>query len=88
MQFKDLKHTLRCKNYHKYKILLKFIEFNLKNFLKLIIKINFPKKVKAIINLGNYQDNRYINLSKSKPVLVFDNHKSVGRFYKKIKKNN
>ena len=62
MKFKEFKHTLKFKNYHIIKIIIRFIEFKLKNyFYKLVMNFNYNKQCNRYLNLGNYKDNRFIN---------------------------
>lgn len=63
MNFNSFKKTLKYKNYSSLKILIRFIEYTIKNFIyDLIIKFNIFKKInKPIINIGSFKDDRYIN---------------------------
>ena len=62
MKFHKYKKTLIYKEYSLPKIIIRYIEFRLKNFFYfLILKFNKKKSNKPIINLKNYYDTRFIN---------------------------
>ena len=63
MNFKKFKESLKFRKYNNWKILLRFIEYKIKDFIiDLIINFNIIKfKSKPLIDLGSYSDNRFIN---------------------------
>ena len=63
MNFKEYKKSLKYRKYKNWKIIIRFIEYKVKDLLiDLIIKLNiFKSKAKPLIDLGSYSDNRFIN---------------------------
>jgi hypothetical protein len=63
MNYKLFKESLKYRNYSKVKIIIRFLEFKLKNLiLDIIIKFNFfNNSLKPKLNLGSFKDDRYIN---------------------------
>ena len=63
MNFKKFKASLTFRKYNNSKIILRFIEYKIKNFfLSLIVKLNiFKFNSKKNIDLGSFKDNSYIN---------------------------
>jgi len=63
MNFKKFKESLKFRKYNNWKILLRFIEYKIKDLIiDLIINFNIIKfKSKPLIDLGSYNDNRFIN---------------------------
>ena len=63
MNFKDYKESLKFRKYNNSKIILRFIEYKIKNFFLVILaKLNiFKFNSKKIIDLGSFKDSSYIN---------------------------
>ena len=65
MNFKEFKESLKYKNYKIWKIIVRFIEYKIKNLtIDLVINLNkFKSKIntKTVIDIGTYSDNSYIN---------------------------
>ena len=63
MNFAKFKESLTFRKYDNWKIILRFIEYKIKNFcIDLIINLNVKKlSPKPIIDLGSFSDNRFIN---------------------------
>ena len=63
MNFKEYKASLVFRKYSDSKILLRFIEYKIKNFfLAILATLNiFKFNSKKIIDLGSFRDNSYIN---------------------------
>ena len=63
MNFKEYKASLVFRKYSNSKILIRFIEYKIKNFfLSILAKINiFKFNSKKIIDLGSFRDSSYIN---------------------------
>lgn len=63
MNFKKFEESLKYKEYSKWKIFVRYIEYKLKDLgIDLIINFNlFKIKSKPIIDLGSFKDNRFIN---------------------------
>lgn len=63
MNFKEYKASLVFRKYNNSKILIRFIEYKIKNFfLAILAKLNiFKFNTKKIIDLGSFKDNSYIN---------------------------
>ena len=63
MNFEKFKESLKFRKYNNWKIILRFIEYKIKNFcIDLIINLNVKKlSPKPIIDLGSFSDNRFIN---------------------------
>ena len=63
MKFKEYKESLKFRKYNSFKILIRFIEYKIKDFIiDLLINlniINFNSKKK--IDLDSFSDNRFIN---------------------------
>ena len=63
MNFTKFKESLKFKKYQTWKIIVRYIEYKVKNLLIDII-INFNKfrfNKKKVIDIGSYSDNSYIN---------------------------
>ena len=63
MNFKKFKASLTFRKYNNSKIILRFIEYKIKNFLlDFLVKLNILKfNSKKNIDLGSFKDNSYIN---------------------------
>ena len=63
MNFKEYKASLIFRKYSNSKILIRFIEYKIKNFfLAILAKLNiFKFNSKKIIDLGSFRDSSYIN---------------------------
>ena len=63
MNFKKFKASLAFRKYNNSKIILRFIEYKIKNiFLDLLVNLNiFKFNSKKNIDLGSFKDNSYIN---------------------------
>ncbi len=63
MNFKEYKASLVFRKYSNSKILIRFIEYKIKNFfLDILAKLNiFKFNSKKIIDLGSFRDSSYIN---------------------------
>ena len=63
MNFEKFKESLKFRKYNNWKIILRFIEYKIKNFcIDLIINLNVIKlSPKPLIDLGSFSDNRFIN---------------------------
>ena len=63
MNFKEYKASLIFRKYNNSKIIIRFIEYKIKNFfLTILAKLNiFKFNSKKIIDLGSFRDNSYIN---------------------------
>ena len=63
MNFKKFKASLTFRKYNNSKIILRFIEYKIKNFLlDFLVKLNiFKFNSKKNIDLGSFKDNSYIN---------------------------
>ena len=63
MNFEKFKESLKFRKYNHWKIVLRFVEYKIKNFcIDLIINLNVKKlSPKPIIDLGSFSDNRFIN---------------------------
>ena len=89
MKFYKYKKTLIYKEYSLPKIIIRYMEFKLKNFFYfLILKFNKKKSNKPIINLKNYYDTRFINFLfyslKDNYNFAYKNNARVLQFLKKI----
>jgi hypothetical protein len=63
MNYEKFKESLKFRKYNNWKILVRFIEYKIKNLIiDLIINLNLIKfKKKPSIDLGSFSDNRFIN---------------------------
>ena len=63
MNFKKFKASLTFRKYNNSKIILRYVEYKIKNFfLDLLVKLNiFKFNSKKNIDLGSFRDNSYIN---------------------------
>lgn len=79
MNFEKFKESLKFRKYNNWKIILRFIEYKIKNFcIDLIINLNVIKlSSKPSIDLGSFSDNRFINF------LIYSLKNDFNFFYKK-----
>ena len=63
MNFKEFKESLKYRKYNNWKIIIRFIEYKIKNFfLAILAKLNvFKFNSKKIVDLGSFKDSSYIN---------------------------
>ena len=90
MNYKLFKQSLIYKNYSEIKIIIRFLEFKLKNlFLDVIVKFNFFfNSSKPKLNLGTFKDDRYINFLifslKSNFLFSYNNDENAKKLLKRI----
>lgn len=90
MNFEKFKDSLKYRKYNNFKILIRFIEFKIKNlFINLIINFNFIKlNSKPSINLGSFSDNRFINFLlyslKDDFIFLYEKDKNTKKLFKRI----
>ena len=90
MNFKEFKESLKFRKYNYWKIIIRFIEYKLKNFLiDLLIHFNkFKKTSKEIVDLGSYSDNSYINFLlyslKDEYIFAYKNDKNTKKLFRRI----
>ena len=90
MNFKEFKESLKFRKYNYWKIIIRFIEYKIKNFLiDLLIHFNkFKKTSKEIVDLGSYSDNSYINFLlyslKDEYIFAYKNDKNTKKLFRRI----
>ena len=90
MKFKEYKESLKFRKYNNFKILIRFIEYKIKDFIiDLIINLNILKfNSKNIIDLDSYSDNRFINFLiyslKDDFVFVYKKDQNTKKLFKRI----
>ena len=90
MNFKEFKESLKFRKYNYWKIIIRFIEYKIKNFLiDLLIHFNkFKKTSKEIVDLGSYSDNSYINFLlyslKDEYILAYKNDNNAKKLFRRI----
>ena len=90
MNFKKFKASLTFRKYNNSKIILRFIEYKIKNFfLDLLVKLNiFKFNSKKNIDLGSFQDNSYINFFlyslKDEYHFTYTNNKNAKKLLRRI----
>lgn len=90
MNFKEFKKSLKFRKYNNWKIIIRFIEYKIKNFLiDLLIHFNkFKKTSKEIVDLGSYSDNSYINFLlyslKDEYILAYKNDNNAKKLFRRI----
>ena len=90
MNFKEFKESLKFKKYNYWKIIIRFIEYKIKNFLiDLVIYFNkFKKTSKKIVDLGSYSDNSYINFFlyslKDEYIFAYKKDKNTKKLFRRI----
>ena len=90
MNFKEFKESLKYKKYKSWKIIIRFIEYKIKN-LVIDILLNFNKfkfNSKPIIDIGPYRDNSYINFLvyslKDEFLFSYNKNKDTKKLFKRI----
>ena len=92
MNFREFKQSLKYKNYKIWKILIRFIEYKIKNLtIDLIINLNkFKPKPnsRVVIDIGTYSDNSYINFLiyslKDEFLFSYDKNKYTKKLFRRI----
>lgn len=90
MNFKQFKESLKYRKYNNWKILIRFIEYKFKdNLISLIINFNFFKfNSKQLIDIGSYNDNRYINFLlyslKDDYLFLYQKDENTKKLFKRI----
>ena len=90
MNFKEFNTSLKYRKYKRWKIIIIFIEFKLKNFLiDILISLNVIKfNSKKIIDIGSFKDNSYINFFlyslKDDYTLAYKNDENAKKLFKRI----
>ena len=90
MNFKEYKASLVFRKYNNSKIIIRFIEYKIKDvFIDFIINFNFLKfSSKPLINLGSFHDNRYINFLlyalKNDYLFAYKKDESTKKLFKRI----
>ena len=90
MNFKEFNTSLKYRKYKSWKIIIRFIEYKLKNFLiDIFTSLNVIKfNSKKIIDIGSFKDNSYINFFlyslKDDYVLAYQNDENAKKLFKRI----
>ena len=90
MNFKEFNTSLKYKKYKRSKIIIRFIEYKLKNFLiDFLINFNVIRfNSKKIIDIGSFKDNSYINFFlyslKDDYTLAYKNDENAKKLFKRI----
>ena len=90
MKFKEYKESLKFRKYNNFKILIRFIEYKIKDFtIDLLINFNLIKSnSKQIIDLGSFSDNRFINFFvhslKDNFIFVYKKDQNTKKLLKRI----
>ena len=90
MNFKKFKASLTFRKYNNSKIILRFIEYKIKDFfLDLLVKLNiFKFNSKKNIDLGSFKDNNYINFFlyslKDEYHFMFTNNENAKKLLRRI----
>ena len=90
MNFKEFNTSLKYKKYKGWKIIVRFIEYKLKDFLiDIFISLNVIKfNSKKIIDIGSFKDNSYINFFlyslKDDYTLAYKNDENAKKLFKRI----
>jgi hypothetical protein len=90
MNFKKFKESLRYRKYSKIKILIRFFEYKIKDFIiDLTIKLNLIKfGSKPFIDLGSFKDNRFINFIffslKNDFIFLYRDDENAKKLFKRI----
>jgi len=90
MNFKEFNTSLKYRKYKRWKIIIRFIEYKLKNFLiDILISLNVIKfNSKKIIDIGSFKDNSYINFFlyslKDDYTLAYKNDENAKKLFKRI----
>jgi hypothetical protein len=90
MNFLEFRESLKFRKYKKWKIIIRFIEYKIKDiFIDFIINFNFLKfSSKPLIDLGSFNDNRYINFLlyalKNDYIFAYKKDENVKKLFKRI----
>ncbi len=90
MNFKEFNTSLKYKKYKRSKIIIRFIEYKLKNLLiDFLINFNVIRfNSKKIIDIGSFKDNSYINFFlyslKDDYTLAYKNDENAKKLFKRI----
>ena len=90
MNFTKFKESLKFKKYQTWKIVIRYIEYKIKNFLiDIIIYFNkFKFNSKKVIDIGSYNDNSYINYLiyslKDEYHFAYEKNKDTKKLFRRI----
>ena len=90
MNFKEFKESLKYRKYNNWKIIIRFIEYKIKNFfLAILAKLNvFKFNSKKIVDLGSFKDSSYINFFlfslKDEYSFTYDNDEHAKKLLRRI----
>ena len=90
MNFTKFKESLKYKKYKNWKIIIRYVEYKIKNFLiDFIINFNkFKFNSKKVIDIGSYNDNSYINYLiyslKDEYHFAYDKNQNTKKLFKRI----
>ena len=90
MNYKEFKKSLKFRKYNNWKIIVRFIEYKLKNlFISILVNLNSYKyNSKKIIDLGSFKDNSYINFFlyslKDEFIFAYQNDENVIKLFRRI----
>ena len=90
MNFKEFKESLKFRKYKNWKIIIRFIEYKLKNFfIDILVNLNrFKLNSKEIIDLGTFKDNSYINFFlyslKNEYDFAYKNDENAKKLFRRI----
>ena len=90
MNFKEFKESLKFRKYKNWKIIIRFIEYKLKNFfIDILVNLNrFKFNSKEIIDLGTFKDNSYINFFlyslKNEYDFAYKNDENAKKLFRRI----
>ncbi len=90
MNYKEFKKSLKFRKYNNWKIIVRFIEYKLKNFfIRILVSLNTYKyNSKRIIDLGSFKDNNYINFFlyslKDEFIFAYQNDENVVKLFRRI----
>ncbi len=90
MNFIEFHTSLKYKKYKRWKIIIRFIEYKLKNFLiDILVNLNVIRfNSKKIIDIGSFKDNSYINFFlyslKDDYIFAYENDENAKKLFKRI----
>lgn len=90
MNFKEFKESLKYRKYTKTKIIIRFLEYKIKDFvIDLTIKLNLIKfGSKPLVDLGSFKDNRFINFIifslKKDFIFLYKDDENAKKLFKRI----
>ena len=90
MNFTEFRKSLKFKSYSNNKIIIRYAEYKIKNFIiDILINFNKFKSIsKKVINLGSYSDNSYINFLiyslKDEYLFAYDRNEHTKKLFKRI----